>query len=207
MADAITVDELYAGIEQAETGHLNPGMARYVRTSASTEGSSAFGPVQMTKKILSGVGYSDIKFTDEEDAFVQNVLIPQANKFLKYGNEPKLEGYDIKYDYSDNDIPGSGVGDFTPADTTMYKQVAKKVMAYEFGPMRAKGNVDTFIRNWRGAPEFDENGKDGNIIKGDDRYYKEVRSKLGINNKAFDAMLDSTSSTPALDIIKLELTK
>lgn len=192
----ITIDDLYAGIEEAETGHLNPGMDRYVRTSASTEGSSAFGPVQMTKKILSGVGYSDIKFTDEEDAFVQNVLIPQANKFLKYGNEPKLEGYDIKYDYSDNDIPGSGVGDFTPADTTMYKQVAKKVMAYEFGPMRAKGDVDTFIQNWRGKSEQD-----------DPRYYKAVRSKLEVNNKAFDAMLDSTSSTPALDIIKLELTK
>ena len=194
MADAVTIDELYAGIEEAETGHLNPGMDRYIRTSASTEGSSAFGPVQMPKKILIGPGYSDMKFTKEEDSFIQKVLIPQANKFLKYGNEPKLEGYDIKYDYSDKDIPGSGVGDFTPADTTMYKQVAKKVMAYEFGPMRADGDVDTFIQNWRGESEED-----------DPRYYEAVRSKLGIDNKAFDAMLDSTSSTPALDAMKLDL--
>ena len=188
----ITIDDLYLGIEEAETGDLNPGMDRYIRTKKIGSGSSAFGPVQMTKAILSGPGYSDIKFTEEEDSFVQNVLIPQANKFLKYGGDDMIEGME-RYDYG-------GPGDFTPADTSMYKQVAKKVMAYEFGPMRAKGDVDTFIRNWRGAPEFDEK-VDGKLIKGDDRYYKAVRSKLGIDNKAFNAMQETTK-TPTLDAIK-----
>tara|TARA_R100000234_G_scaffold112474_1_gene86162 strand:+ start:800 stop:1360 length:561 start_codon:yes stop_codon:yes gene_type:complete len=178
----ITIDDLYLGIEEAETGNLNPGMARYIRTKKIGSGSSAFGPVQMTKAILSGPGYSDMKFTDEEDSFVKNVLIPQADNFLKYGGDDMIEGME-RYDYG-------GPGDFTPADTSMYKQVAKKVMAYEFGPMRAKGDVDTFIQNWRGESEEE-----------DPRYYKAVRSKLGIDNKAFNAMQETTK-TPTLDAIK-----
>ena len=181
----ISIDRLYKGIEQAETGHLNPGMDRYIRTTKKDSGSSAFGPVQMTKGILSGPGYLDIGFTEEEDSFIQNVFIPQANKFLKYGGKDMVEGME-RFDYG-------GPGDFTPADTSMYKQVAKKLMTFEFN--RADKDVDTFIQNWRGATEEE-----------DPRYYKEVRKVLSADNQVFDAMVDSTSTT-ALDTIKKELNK
>jgi len=179
-----TEDELYTAIAEAETGSFDDP---WIRTVAKGSGSSAFGPVQMTKGILSGPGYSDIGFTEEEDAFIQNVLIPQANLFLKYGGDDMIEGME-RYDYG-------GPGDFTPADTSMYKQVAKKVMAYEFGPMRAKGDVDTFIQNWRGKSEED-----------DPRYYKAFREALpkdseNTDDKVFNAVKESID-TPNLDIIR-----
>jgi hypothetical protein len=185
----VTIDELYNAIEEAETGNLNPGMDRYIRTTKENSESSAFGPVQMTKGILSGPGYSDIGFTPEENAFVQEKLIPLADNFLKYGGNDMTPGME-RYDY------GQG-GDFTPSDTTMYKNVAKRLMAYEFGPMRADGDVDTFIQNWRGESE-----------QNDSRYYEAVRSKLPRNSsdRVFNAMV-KTTETPALDEIRDTLSK
>ena len=70
-------------------------------------------------------------------------------------------------------------------------------MAYEFGPMRADGDVDTFIQNWRGESE-----------QNDSRYYEAVRSKLPRNSsdRVFNAMV-KTTETPALDEIRDTLSK
>jgi hypothetical protein len=47
------------------------------------------------------------------------MMLDQGDKFLKYGNEPNLPGYDKKYDYG-------GSGDI-PRDDKAYRQVATGV--------------------------------------------------------------------------------
>ena len=191
----ITIDDLYTAIEQAETGDIDvgkDGMGRYIRTRVDNSGSSAFGPVQMTKGLLSGPGYSDIGFTEEEDLFIKNILIPQADNLLKYGGDDMVKGME-RYDYG-------GRGDFTAADTSKYKDVAKKIMDFEY--KRAGKDLDNFIQNWRGAPEFDVKDTSGVVIeKGDKRYYDVVKntlSKMNPNDKVFNAL----STTPNIDKIE-----
>ena len=147
---------LYNAIQQAETGHLK-GDDQWIRTQAKGTGSSAYGPVQINKAALTGVGYKDVGFSDEEDYWIQNTYIPQMDLFLKYGGDDMVEGME-RYDYG-------GKGDFTEDDRAMYENVANKLMNFEYD--RVGGDMDKFIHAWRGETE-----------EHDPRYYETVRGAL-----------------------------
>lgn len=136
------INKLYTAVASAETGgQPDP----FIRTKVTTAkgGSSAYGPVQITKSLASNMlrKYPDA-FDAEEKAYLAK-FIEQGNTFLKYGNEPWREGYDPKYDYG-----GAGVLN-SAEDRAMYEQVAKKFMQIELDAV--SGDVDKFIRRWRGA--------------------------------------------------------
>ena len=75
------IDLLYDAIAHAETGHLNDP---YIRTQARGTGSSAYGPVQINKAALTGPGYADVGFSEDEDKWIKERYLPQMDLFLKY---------------------------------------------------------------------------------------------------------------------------
>jgi hypothetical protein len=171
-------DDLYNALQHAETGHLE-GDDKWVRTEARGTGSSAYGPVQINKAMLTGVGYGDVGFSPEEHNWIQNTYIPQMDKFLQYGGGDMVEGME-RYDYSDK--PGRGRGDFTEDDRVMYDSMAKKLMKFEYD--RAGGDMDKFIHAWRGETE-----------DVDPEYYEKVRGRLPANNEEeiVNEVMDSNS--------------
>ena len=94
------------------------------------------------------------------------MMLDQGAKFLKYGNEPDLPGYDKKYDYG-------GSGDI-PRDDKAYRQVATGVMRgmmTDIGIGSEKDIDNPKIREkltqkWRGVPRSE-----------DPKYYDRVESK------------------------------
>ena len=94
------------------------------------------------------------------------MMLDQGAKFLKYGNEPNLPGYDKKYDYG-------GSGDI-PRDDKAYRQVVTGVMRgmmTDIGIGSEKDIDNPKIREkltqkWRGVPRSK-----------DPKYYDRVESK------------------------------
>ena len=161
-------DNLYNAIAYAETGHLDDPYTRTEGTEAQrtgkAPGSSAYGPVQITKAALTGPGYGDVGFSPEEHEWIQNTYLPQMNLFLEHGGVDMTPGNE-RYGYS-------GPGDFNEEDRAMYDSMAKKLMKFEYDrTMKGGGTLDDFIYAWRGETEGD-----------DSRYYKAVKDKYLIDN-------------------------
>ena len=154
--------DLYSAIEQAETGHLE-GDDKWIRTQVKGSGSSAYGPVQINKSALTGIGYDDVGFSEEEHNWIQNTYLPQMDLFLEHGGEDMTPGNE-RYDYG-------GKGDFTEDDRDMYKNVANKLMNFEY--KRVGGDMNKFIHAWRGESEEE-----------DPRYYNVVNQN--IENQTLD---------------------
>jgi len=142
------INQLYALVSNAETGgEKDP----YIRTRvAPKEGSTAFGPVQITGRLIRGhLSPANVgRFTPEEQAFMRR-MDSQAALFAKFGKEPAKPGYDARYDYG-----GSGDLIKTDADKKTYEQVAKKMMAYELE--RAKGDPRKAVEQWRGKKQSED---------------------------------------------------
>lgn len=143
---ATIVEGLVQRLANAETGtHKDP----WVRTSSPPpEGSTAYGPLQITGTLLEDMQRSKYKdmFTGAEKHML-TLLIAQADKFSMYGtNEayiklhpdkplPKsLPGYDPRYDYSlaseaGADVPTRGGGEaWTPAQKELYWSIGEKTL-------------------------------------------------------------------------------
>jgi len=140
-----SANELYKALAFAETGHLNE-YDSWIRTEARGSGSSAYGPVQINKAMLTGPGYGDVGFSPEEESWIQGTYLPQMELFLKYGGDDMVEGKE-RYDYAQR-------GDFTASDRAMYKNMANKLINFEYN--RNKGDMDSFIRAWRGETREDD---------------------------------------------------
>ena len=87
---------IYNVIKQIETGGIKGN--KFVRTGLSKTkgGSTAFGPLQMTRS-----AWVDLKKNSSLTKAERNLadkLIDQADSFNKYGNEPDKEGYDERFD-------------------------------------------------------------------------------------------------------------
>ena len=161
------IDTLFSAVSNAEMGpeylkklgYDHP----YIRTSASTAGSSAYGPLQMTggagsmiASILNNPLGSESPhllhkykggFSDDEMNYMAKFL-QQGQKFLDYGNEPGKEGYDPRYEYSGKGA-GSGLGDLSgEADRLLYDSISKKILDYEFN-QQAGGDPMKFLKNWK----------------------------------------------------------
>ena len=165
------IDDIYDALAYAETGSFKDP---WIRTVASKAGSSAYGPVQMTggqnsmmMRILDDPKLAEELGMDEDDIAYAQEYATQAHNFLKYGGSDMptggidpTTGQDVSmYDYGKS-------GNLTrDIDKKAYEKIAKKFMKFELG--RAGGDIDKFIKSWRGKDE-----------KSDQDYYKKVRSKL-----------------------------
>lgn len=136
-------DYLYRALANAETGSERN---KFIRTRyAPEEGSSAYGPVQITKTLVDGADklglFKGANIDDYVDRFQE-----QGAKFLKYGREPNREGYKPRYDYG-------GKGDLTSEeDQAEYSKMAD-VLIRDTWEQAVRDNpsdpVDTFIRYWK----------------------------------------------------------
>ena len=134
-------DKLYDALSSAEFRGTTPDFIR-TKAKATPGGSTAYGPVQITRTLLSEKK-GKLNLTAKEDNYVDRFL-EQGKKFAEFGNEPNKSGYDTKYDYG-------GVGDLTSQkDQKLYKSVAKKLIKLLWDE---KGqDMEKFIGRWRGVP-------------------------------------------------------
>tara|TARA_R100001244_G_scaffold26363_2_gene26416 strand:- start:228 stop:848 length:621 start_codon:yes stop_codon:yes gene_type:complete len=165
------VDKLYNSFVDAETGHLE-GINKFIRTEASKTpgGSSAYGPAQMTGTLVRDM--LERKIVPDHLKEYANKFLDQSEKFLKYGNEKYLTGYDPKYDYG-------GEGDLTSEkDQENYKELAKSILAHHWKNAQGEDSINTIIRAWRFGPSSEKGETD------DPNYwdrFKESYSKAAID--------------------------
>jgi hypothetical protein len=134
----------------------------WIRTEYSGGlGSSAYGPLQLTKDLAKGYLNNDAIYWDKDERIYLIKFIEQGELFLKWGgtNMPAdkkdpLTGEDVsRYDYG-------GSGDLTSAeDKKMYRQVAEKMLGEIY--MRRDGKIDKVWREWRfGAGDMRQEDED-----------------------------------------------
>lgn len=136
--------DLYAAINQAEmTGQPD----HWIRTkSAPAEGSTAFGPVQITKGLAKGYLKVAPELFDKEELGFLKKFIKQGEVFAKYGKEPNKSGYDAKYDYG-----GSGDLIKTEKDKELYERMATKMLTDIYN--KNDGDLDKTWQEWRFGPQ------------------------------------------------------
>lgn len=138
---------LYEALALAETGgEENP----WIRTRVIPKGgSSAFGPVQITKGLLESAIRNKV-LSSESAEFAQQVMLPMQQKFLQHGNTGKLPAELRAFDYG-------GTGNFdVESHGDMYRQLANELIQHELKRTMSNGNIDldAFLKAWRGkSPE------------------------------------------------------
>lgn len=160
----------YNAIRFAETGsEKNP----WIRTRVAPKGgSSAFGPVQITRGKASDYFDRFPSIMSGSAEFYNTTMAPMYANFLKYGREPNKPGYEKRWDYG-------GYGQhLTPAQQESYRQMGLAMMeadAQEARRLLPKGSDEELllkrIELWRGVP-YNE----------DPKYYNKVLSYYR-NNK------------------------
>jgi hypothetical protein len=161
------IEEAYQNFKRAEVGDLEG----FIRTNhAPEEGSSAYGPVQMTRDLVADmVNNNHIKLPDDLKDYTKR-FIQQGNNFLKYGKEPNKPGYDKKYEYGE-------AGDLTSAqDKKDYKRLAKLIIKYHYDLV--DGDTDKLINAWR----FGRFDKSQDAKRDDERYYNTYTNTI-VNRK------------------------
>ena len=152
------IDEIYAGIVNAETGGLE-GTNAFIRTKAKKTkgGSTAYGPAQITGTLAKDM--LDRGFIPKELKDYVSRFIKQSEQFNKYGNEAKKFGKNHKpqYDYG-------GSGDLTsPQDQKDYERLAKLLLNQQYD--RAIENnvsnpVEVVTNGWRFGVNSDKTIKE-----------------------------------------------
>jgi len=154
------IDKLYDSFVDAETGHLE-GIKKFIRTedSEAPGGSSAYGPAQITGTLVRDM-LENRRIIPEHLKGYANRFLEQSEKFLKYGNEKGIYGYEKKYDYG-------GEGDLTSAeDQEKYKELAKSILAHHWENAQAKQRLpwedplNTIIHAWRFGPSSEKGEAD-----------------------------------------------
>ena len=162
-ADLSELDKYYDAISSAEFRGTTPS---FIRTKHSgKKGSTAYGPLQITKSMM-GTESKSIYLTKEEQDYVDR-FIEQGAKFLKYGKEPGKKGYDPRYDYG-----GSGDLD-SLEDQDLYMRVGKKLLNYYIDKY---GDPKTVLDRWRYGP----NEKVLTARKDDPDYWEEFKKVMGL---------------------------
>ena len=136
MAD-IDLNSIYDALSYAETGGED---YPWIRTKVQPPtGSTAFGPVQITKGLLEGA-LKNKMLSPESEWFAKTVMLPMQSLMLKYGGKDMQKGYE-RYDYG-------GTGGFDP----LKYQEAYRKLATELISKQLKGDdVYKFLKIWRGA--------------------------------------------------------
>jgi len=149
---------LYDAVFSAEFRSRRDQKAPFIRTRfAPPEGSSAYGPLQITRDLMVSA-LDQLNLTEKEEDYVDR-FIDQADKFLKFGKEPDKEGYSEKYDYG-------GEGDLTSLeDCHLYRSVGSKLLNLVWD--QSGGDPDRFIKAWRYGL-----GSEKEVARDDPDYYK-----------------------------------
>lgn len=156
--------DFYNSIVHTETGSFKDPWIR--TTFAPPEGSSAYGPAQLTKTKVVDYFNRFPKRMAQHAKFYNNVLKPMHENFLKYGREPNKAGYDKKWDYGGKGNP------LTDLQKQQYEKLARTMMAIDEQEARRllpNGTPEQILNKrialWRGAPQSN-----------DKRYYKDFHS-------------------------------
>jgi len=147
------INDIYSGLVRAETGgHEDP----WIRTELIVpEGSSAFGPLQITRGLLkSHIDRGTLALNEEEAEFAEHWLA-ESSKMLEYGyNKHATElsreewenkvGKDnlAKYDYGK-----AGAVIRNDRDKKLYESIGKKLMILEGALEKTQ---EEFLETWRG---------------------------------------------------------
>jgi hypothetical protein len=154
--------KVYDALAVPETGgEENP----FIRTRVvEGEGSSAYGPVQITKGLMEDPRYSDT--VDPNEFTARQRLIEQSDKFLKYGNkdwqkllkagkitQEEAEEAQALYEYG---MPGNFVR--TEKDKEDYRNysitvIDKMLKELNIKDIKDKNKLKKFIRRWRGVDD------------------------------------------------------
>ena len=142
---------LVNAIAQAETGSYRDP---WIRTGyIPAEGSTAYGPLQLTGKLAKDMIAAGEKLYTKEELKYLDKFLAQSKKFAMYGDNPhwpmekvkSKKGYDPRYDYG-------GKGDLdTPEDRKMYWQVTSKWLDRLM--KKYKGDALKVAREWRFGAE------------------------------------------------------
>ena len=166
------IEEAYQNFKRAEVGDLEG----FIRTNhVPKEGSSAYGPVQMTRDLVEDmVNNKHIKVPDDLKDYVKR-FIEQGNNFLKYCKEPNKPGYDKRYEYGEAGVLTSA------QDKKDYKRLAKLIIKYHYDLVG--GDTDKLINAWR----FGRFDKVQDAKRDDERYYNTytnttVNRKTGVRS-------------------------
>ena len=168
------VGDLYSAIQSAETGK-EVGAGKFIRTRhAPKEGSSAYGPAQITKgRMTDALNFGIIPPGNTELVDYAKRFIAQANKFLKYGKNKDmgLAGYHKRYDYG-------GAGDLTSLkDQALYHKVAKLMIKDSYKNAQdvtraarpeiatVEDDIQRMLAGWRFGPNKKDENKRRMSIK------------------------------------------
>jgi uncharacterized membrane protein (UPF0127 family) len=159
-----TAAQLYRAVASAETGgEPDPWIRTKYREAPG--GSTAYGPVQLTRTTAEGyqTKYPQF-FTAPQLAYLEKYK-QQGKQFAYHGNmEGKVPDFNAQYDYG-------GTGSLTnAADKTMYGEVAQRMLAHH---QQTTPNTLKAVERWRGVPP----GKDK-------RYYRAVQRSLDAQRSA-----------------------
>ena len=153
--------QLYRAVAEAETGHLgdpvNAG-SRFIRTQHAPEGgSSAYGPVQLTNTLLRDMRERNPQLIEPYSDYASRFL-EQGEQFLRYGQNPEMEGYHPKYDYG-------GMGDLA---AEQYREPYREMNQAILGHLQNRyGGARGALEHWRGEPPSE-----------DQRWWDTVRQQL-----------------------------
>lgn len=154
----------YNALAYAETGSESDP---WIRTKVAPEGgSTAFGPVQITRTKVKDYIERFPKTMAGSTDFYNTTMAPMYQKFVTYGREPNKEGYDRRWDYG-----GYGIH-FTPEQKLDYRDMALRMItedrrtAYKELP---KGSIEDTLKKriqlWRGVPYEQDPGYYDKVIK------------------------------------------
>ena len=129
------------------------GYWRRTKAPETKEGSTAFGPVQITGRLFKDVKNRKKQFgitPDEEKAL--DGFINQSKMFAKHGRNKGKQGYDSRFDYASRGVFNEGMQ--APEDReymkSAYKSIAKKIMMKNLAD--SGGDEQKAIERWRGVP-------------------------------------------------------
>lgn len=179
--------DFYNSIVHTETGSFQDP---WIRTKhAPPEGSSAYGPAQITRTKATDYFEQYPKMMAPHHDFYFNVLKPMHDNFLKYGRSPHKEGYDPKWEYGGKGNP------LTDVQKQQYEQMMRTMMeidkqrAHEMLPNGTPEQIlNKRIALWRGKPQKD-----------DTRYYRDFYS---VYNKSKAPIVNSTVKPKNVTTIK-----
>lgn len=167
-------DQFYEAFRRAETGSVpNPWIRTMYRKAPG--GSTAYGPVQITKDLVDRSEKKGIFKGTPVENFVDEFQ-KQGGMFNYHGNEKgRIPDFDPKYDYG-----GSGHLT-TKEDKENYRKMADILIKDHWDQVKnSKRPIEDLIKLWRWGPKsLNPKSKDYKTIKDDERYFIEFISPWG----------------------------
>ena len=162
-------DKFYDSFKKAETEGLNdPWIMTMVRNAPG--GSTAYGPVQITKGLVDGSEAKGLFKGTSVEAWV-DMFQAQGDKFNYHGNEEgNLTDFDSTYDYG-----GSGHLT-TDADKANYRKMADILIRDHWEQVKDTDRpVENLIKLWRWGPDSykDPAHPDYKTVDNDKRYFRQ----------------------------------